>query len=211
MSTSDSFQLGKFTFRSISSDVEVMFQDEIEDEIDEEVAHTQEELEKAYQRGLEEARNELQPVIDKQQLDLTDLQQGYDSRLSELASSIEGYSESLEKQLFDEVCKMSFSLAEIILQKEVFQAADVEKLIRQSLSEIHSEKKVTVRLSNEDFEALHEKFNSPRLECMNDPELSNGEAVIEYEQGHLDLTLKRRLSELKDNFNNVRTTGGDDA
>jgi flagellar biosynthesis/type III secretory pathway protein FliH len=211
MNTSDSFQLGKFKFRSVSSEVDVMFQDEIKEHIDEDEAHTKEELDKAYQRGLEEARLELQPVIDQQQQELLDVEQKHQTQFSELVVSIETYAEKLEKQLFDEVCKMSFTLAKTILQKEISQIDDVEKLIRQSLSEIHSEKKVTVRLSNDDFNLLQDKFSSPRLECMNDPALNNGEAIVEYEQGHLDLTLNSRISELGDAFENLRNTGEDDA
>ncbi|MCM8542824.1 MAG: FliH/SctL family protein, partial [Lentisphaeraceae bacterium] len=83
----------------------------------------------------------------------------------------------------------------------------LEKIIKDSLNEIHSESKITVKLSIEDFPHLEEKFTSSRTECISDPTLNSGEAKIDHQHGYLDLSIKSRLAELREHFKNVRSSG----
>lgn len=205
MSTSnDTIQLGKFRFRSTSSNVDIFFQDEVKEQ--EEVSQfDQEQMQAEYQRGIEETTAKLQPQIDKLTQQVQQQQQAFQGTVDTLTSSLQKHLEELEKQVFDEVCSMSFTLAELILQKEILDKEDVEKIIKQSLQEIHSETKVTIKLSNEDFPHLEEKFTSSRTECISDPTLNSGEAKIDHQHGYLDLTLKSRIEELREHFKNIRS------
>ena len=207
MSTSsEAFQLGKFKFRSTSSNVDIFFQDEIK-ETEEESDFSKEELEAEYQRGVDETTQALQPQIDQLQQQVNQQQDSFQTTINTLTSDLQSHLKEMEKQVFDEVCNMSFTLAELILQNEVIGKEKLTEIIKQSLEEIHSETKVTVKVSNDDLLHLQEKFTSSRTECISDPTLNAGEAKIEHQHGYLDLSLKNRLSELREHFKNVRSSG----
>lgn len=206
MSTSsESFQLGKFKFRSTSSNVEIFFQDEVKEE--EVGSFDSEQLEAEYQRGVDETTQKLQTQIDQLQQQVAQQQESFQANIDSLTSSLQSHLKEMDKQVLDEVCSMSFTLAELILQKEVLDKDSLEKIIKDSLNEIHSESKITVKLSVEDFPHLEEKFTSSRTECISDPALNPGEAKIDHQHGYLDLSIKSRLAELKEHFKNVRSSG----
>lgn len=204
--SSGPIHLGKFKFRSTSSNVDIFFQDEIKEE-SEETEFNAEQLEAEYQRGVAETRQTLQPQVDQLKAQVAQQQEEYQNNIDTLTASLQTHIGEMEKELFDEVCNMSFTLAELILQKEVINKDDLAKVIKQSLNEIHSETKVTIKLSKDDFQSLEEKFTSSRTECISDPTLNPGEAKIDHQHGYLDLSLKSRISELKEHFNNVRSSG----
>ena len=206
MSTSsESFQLGKFKFRSTSSNVEIFFQDEVKEE--EAGSFDSEQLEAEYQRGVDETTQKLQAQIDQLEQQVAQQQESFQANIDSLTSSLQSHLKEMDKQVLDEVCSMSFTLAELILQKEVMDKDSLEKIIKDSLNEIHSESKITVKLSVEDFPHLEEKFTSSRTECISDPALNPGEAKIDHQHGYLDLSIKSRLAELKEHFKNVRSSG----
>ena len=207
MSTSsEAFQLGKFKFRSTSSNVEIFFQDEVKEE-EEPGAFDAEQLQAEYQRGVEETTQKLQAQIEQLQQQVTQQQEEFQGNINSLTVSLQSHLKEMDKQVFEEVCSMSFTFAELILQKEVLDKDGLEKVIKDSLNEIHSESKITIKLSVEDFPHLEEKFTSSRTECISDPSLNNGEAKIDHQHGYLDLSIKSRLAELKEHFNNVRSSG----
>ena len=204
--SSEPFQLGKFKFRSTSSNVEIFFQDEVKEE-EEVSAFNTEQLEAEYKRGVDETTKVLQAKIDQLQKQVTEQQQGFQTQIDSLASGFQEHLKEMDKQVLDEVCSMSFTLAELILQNEVLDKEGLEKIIKDSLNEIHSESKITVKLSIEDFPHLEEKFTSSRTECISDPTLNSGEAKIDHQHGYLDLSIKSRLAELREHFKNVRSSG----
>lgn len=204
--SSESFQLGKFKFKSTSSDVEIFFQDELKEEVEEKEYNT-EQLDAEYKRGVDETTLVLQQKIDQLNAQVAQQQEGFENSINTLTTSLQNHLVEMEKEVFDEVCSMSFTLAELLLQKEVLNRDDIGKIIKNSLSEIHSETKVTIKLSKDDFAHLEEKFTSSRTECISDPTLNPGEAKIDHQHGYLDLTLKSRLAELREHFNNVRSSG----
>lgn len=204
--SSEAFQLGKFKFRSTSSNVDIFFQDEVRDE-EEQSDFSAEQLKEEYQRGVDETTQALQPQIDQLTQQASEQQQTFQGKINALSTSLQEHLKIMEKEVFEQVCNMSFTLAELILQKEVIDKEDLAELIKKSLSEIHSETKVTIKLSKDDFPLLGEKFTSSRTECISDPSINPGEAKIDHQHGFLDLTLKSRLAELKEHFNNVRTSG----
>ena len=204
--SSEPFQLGKFKFRSTSSNVEIFFQDEVKEE-EEVSAFNTEQLEAEYKRGVDETTKVLQAKIDQLQKQVTEQQQGFQTQIDSLASGFQEHLKEMDKQVLDEVCSMSFTLAELILQNEVLDKEGLEKIIKDSLNEIHSESKITVKLSLEDFPHLEEKFTSSRTECISDPTLNSGEAKIDHQHGYLDLSIKSRLAELREHFKNVRSSG----
>ena len=204
--SSEPFQLGKFKFRSTSSNVEIFFQDEVKEE-EEVSAFNTEQLEAEYKRGVDETTKVLQAKIDQLQKQVAEQQQGFQTQIDSLASGFQEHLKEMDKQVLDEVCSMSFTLAELILQNEVLDKEGLEKIIKDSLNEIHSESKITVKLSIEDFPHLEEKFTSSRTECISDPTLNSGEAKIDHQHGYLDLSIKSRLAELREHFKNVRSSG----
>lgn len=208
MNTSnDTIQLGRFKFRSTSSNVEIFFQDEVKENIDEQSVFDVEQLKAEYDRGAAETRAALQPQIDQLKTQNQQQQSAFLEKIDALTTSLQKHLEDMEQQLFNEVCSMSFTLAELLLQKEVSDKEDVEKLIKQALQEIHSETEITIKLSNEDFPHLQEKFTSSRTKCISDPGLNPGETKIEHQHGYLDLSLKNRLDELREHFKNVKNSG----
>ena len=208
MSTSnDSIQLGRFKFRSTSSNVDIFFQDEVKENDDDDSTFDVEQLKAEFDRGVAETTAALQPKIDQLQAQAQQQQSAFEEKLNSLTAGLQKHLGDMEQQVFDEVCSMSFALAELLLQKEVTDKEDLEKLIKQSLQEIHSETQVTIKLSHDDFPHLEEKFTSSRTKCISDPTLNSGETKIEHQHGYLDLTLKNRLDELREHFKNVRNSG----
>ena len=208
MSTSnETIQLGKFKFRSTSSNVEIFFQDEIKEEGEEQSSFDAEQLKAEYDRGVNETSQKLQPQIEQLQAQVHQQQAAFDEMINKLTSSLGSHLEVMEQQVFDEVCNMSFRLAELLLQKEVSDKEDTAQIIKNALQEIHSENQVTIKLSNDDFPHLEEQFTSSRTNCISDPTLNSGEAKIEHQHGYLDLTLKNRLAELREHFKNAKNAG----
>jgi len=208
MSTSnETIQLGKFKFRSTSSNVEIFFQDEIKENGEEQSTFDAEQLKAEYDKGVAETTAALQPQIDQLQAQVQHQQAAFDEKINTLTSGLQSHLQVMEQQVFDEVCNMSFRLAELILQKEVSDKEDTENIIKKALQEIHSETEVTIKLSMDDFPHLEEKFTSSRTKCISDPTLNTGEAKIEHQHGYLDLSLKNRLAELREHFKNVRNSG----
>ena len=132
--SNETIQLGKFKFRSTSSNVDIFFQDEIKEETDEESQFDREQLEAEYQRGVEETKAALQPQIEQLNQQVQQQQVGFQQTLDTLSQSLQQHLQSMEQQVFDEVCSMSFTLAELILQKEIQSKKDIEKIVKPSAS-----------------------------------------------------------------------------
>ena len=211
ISNDSAFQLGNFKFKSVSSDVEVLFQDQIREAEEEEELHTKQALEAEYSRGVEETRAVYEKKIQELEAKLTADQTEYNEKLTALKEGMSRSLEELEIQMFDEICDMSFRLTEMILKREILNKEDIESLIRKSLKEIDSRAKVTVRLNSEDFPGLSEKLSSTRIVCETDESLEKGECYIDHAQGYLDLRVESRLSELQDEFYNLKNSGADNA
>ncbi len=206
MSDNDSIQLGKFRFRSVSSNVEVFFQDEKKNVKEEVVVYTADQLKAEYQRGVNETTAKLQPKITQLTQQTTQQQQAFNTKIDQLTKALEGHLQVLENQLFEEVCNMGFTLAELILQRDPVNKDDLEQLILNSLREIHSDSKITVKLNPDDFNQLKDKFSTSKTKCESDPTLKPGETKIDHQHGYLDLTLKSRLEVLLEQFKNIRNT-----
>ncbi|MCM8540651.1 MAG: gp58-like family protein, partial [Lentisphaeraceae bacterium] len=123
--SSEPFQLGKFKFRSTSSNVEIFFQDEVKEE-EEVSAFNTEQLEAEYKRGVDETTKVLQAKIDQLQKQVTEQQQGFQTQIDSLASGFQEHLKEMDKQVLDEVCSMRFTLAELILQNEVLDKEGLE-------------------------------------------------------------------------------------
>ena len=204
-------QLGKFKFRSTSSNVEVFFQDEMKEEGLEELEeenHSKAELEAEYQRGIDKAQSELLPQIEELQNQNTALQVDYEERIAKLTGLFQDSVNQLEGDFVGELCNMSMKLAELIIRRECVKKEQLLSLINDSFKEIFTEAEITLKLNSEDLVFISENMTSSRVTCIDEPSLKPGEAQIKYKEGFIDLSLESRIQVLKDHFDSVKTGDG---
>ncbi|MCH2205836.1 MAG: hypothetical protein MK132_08195 [Lentisphaerales bacterium] len=206
------FQLGKFKFRSTSSNVEVFFQDEIsqneDSPVEEEANHSQEEIDAAYEQGVQETQASLQPQIEALQAENAQIKSQFDPRLNQLTESFQRSFNELEVQFINEVCNMSMKLAERIIRRECVKKEQLVDLIKSSIKDIFTDSNITLKLHAEDLSYVAERINSSKITCEECMNITPGGAIIDYKQGFIDLTLDSRLQVLKDHFDSVKEGGG---
>lgn len=115
---------------------------------------------------------------------------------AELSSTLKDLAEDIKRQLVE----MSIRTAEIILCHKLPDADMVRTVLVEVLSPISDLQGVRVRVAPGSIEALTGGADVPRLhpgiDCVEDPELSPGDVVVESRNGIFDGRLRSRLDQL---------------
>ena len=198
------FNLGKFRFRSVSSDVEVFFKGEepLADGTPQ-LAHTEDELEQAYQRGVEEGQQPLKEEIDSLQQQLVEANAQLAEQTVKITRSFSETLKNTEQQFIDSSSSMCFSLAELIIGRELKEKEVLKNMILDLLNNIQSSREITIKLSPQDCALMAPELEGRGINCHPDGQLSAGDMLVEQESGFWDATLKTRLDTLKEEFKNA--------
>jgi flagellar assembly protein FliH len=127
---------------------------------------------------------------------------------SRLAASIEALrfqSEKLAEQARADTLEIAFQIARRIVEVEVRQSPDaLFALVRTSLSQLATARRITLRVSAGDLEALRSprgkevtQVSLAEIELAADASLEPGECLIESDLGQIDGRLANRFSELR--------------
>ena len=197
------FKLGKFKFRSTSSDVNVFFEGQDATLSDEQaaLAHTEKELEEAYQRGFTEAQAPLNEEISRLQNELAAQQQQIQEELAAMGNAYQQVLNAIEQQMLDTTRETSFKLAEAIIGDQLKDKETMLDMTARLLRDIQSGTDTLVKLSPEDHGAIGEQLAGPTLRCLPDASLKPGDIQIEQPESFWDANLKSRLDVLREEFN----------
>ena len=199
------FKLGKFTFRSTSSDVNVFFegQDATLSEKEAELLHTENEIKDAYDRGFSAGQAPLNEEITKLQNELAAQQQQMQEERKTLTNACQQTLSAIESQMTQATTETSFKLAELIISNELEDKEVLLKMVTSLLADIQSGSETLIKLSPQDFEMIGNDLSSATLRCLPDTSLQPGDLQIEQPEGYWDANLKSRLEVLREEFDSV--------
>ncbi|NQZ59959.1 MAG: hypothetical protein HRT88_21105, partial [Lentisphaeraceae bacterium] len=171
------FKLGKFTFRSTSSDVNVFFegQEGALSEKEAELIHTENEIKDAYDRGVAEGQAPLNEEGARLQNELAAQQLQMQEDREALANAFQQTLSAIESQMTQATTETSFKLAELIISKELENKEVLLKMITSLLADIQSGSETLIKLSPQDFEMIGNDLSSATLRCLPDVSLQSGD------------------------------------
>ena len=126
-------------------------------------------------------------------------------RWKTLEASINAYFDALDRQVADELVRISLGIAEAIVRRTLPDRAMVLDLLRSSLEHVTDLQGARVRLHPEDESVLRkiqEAASTPGIsgpiELHADPSLRRGDMLIETRSGFFDARLDTRLQVLRE-------------
>ena len=155
-----------------------------------------------YQSGYDQAQADMKAELEHQkqayEAEIARLKQENSQITSELSNGINTYLEELEQQLKDEVIDLSFSIAELIIGRELSSHSSIELILRCLLDDILKLEGVSLRLSQADLSLIAEgDLQHLPVEIVADHRVQKGEFLLESNQGFLDGRLDDRLRTIK--------------
>lgn len=199
------FQLGKFKFRSTSSDVNVFFEGQGEgiDKDDIDLTHTENELKESYEKGFLDGQAPLNEEITQLKAELIQQQQIMQEEKQSLATSYQSVLSTIEEQMTQSTISTSFKLAELILLDELKNKDTLLNMMTELFKNIQTSGKALLKLSPNDYEKIGNELSSENIQCISDKSLQNGDLQVEQPDGHWDANLKCRLEVLREEFNSL--------
>jgi len=128
------------------------------------------------------------------------------SRLAAAIDALQLQSEKLAEQARADVLEVAFQVARRIVEVEVRQSPEpLFALVRASLGQLAAARRITLRVSPHDIDALRgargQESIAPatlaEIELSADASLEPGECLIESDLGHIDGRLANRFAELR--------------
>lgn len=142
-------------------------------------------LRQGEQAGKEQARKELQPLVEK---------------LGQTARELAELRPSLRRQAEEDVVKLSLAVARRILHRELaVEPEALRGLIEVALEKLKSQEICRVRTHPEHAAVMRSSLEGGgrvRVEVVADPACERGTAVFETERGNLDASVSAQLREI---------------
>lgn len=169
------------------------------------------ELEQAYQKGLEDGKNELEKVLeDKHSLELLNQSKDFYTIISAFEDQMKTYENEYHKL----VIKVSEKIVEKILKEKLENSSVVEKILEENLRKIIGANNIVIKLNPKDHELIEksskEYFASSgisKIRFESNDNIQIGGCFIESEIGNLDARIETQVSEilkaLENHFNSV--------
>ncbi len=161
----------------------------------------QRKIDEGYQIGWAECEAKMQQEIDS-------LQENIDSINEKIPESINVYLEKLEEQLKEEICEIGFSVAEVIINKEVENKSIIADTIKNITNDIVNTKGLKLYLNPTIVSQIENgelDINIKSIETLGDSSLEMSDAILETSQGIIDAKVITRLKTLKESLNEVLT------
>lgn len=154
----------------------------------------QEGTEEGYQKGLEEAKEQMAAQE-------AELQNHYEAVRQQLEEDYERELKEAEPKLVDIVCRLLHQITGVMVEG---QRDVVVHLLERTLQEIDSEGKISVKVSEEDYADVYSRFawlqqqvnSNVDIELIADTKLGKTECFIETETGIINCSLNEQLDHL---------------
>ena len=161
----------------------------------------QRKIDEGYQIGWKECETKMKNEI-------AVLQENIDAINNKIPESINIYLEKLEEQLQEEICEIGFSLAEVIVNKEVENKSIIADTIKNITADIVNTKGLKLYLNPtivSQIENGESDINAKGIEILSDTSLGMNDAILETSQGIIDASVATRLKTLKESLNEALT------
>lgn len=149
----------------------------------------------SYQDGRKAGRQEMTAEIDALRLQAQAVAR-------DIPQSISEYFTELEMQMREEICKLSFSIAETLVMRELESKDIVRELIHNALTPLMSLENVKIRLNPGIVNMMSSEEVNPTVpqgvDVSPDPKLGPGDVIVETPNGLIDGTLAGRMELIKD-------------
>ncbi len=154
--------------------------------------------EEAYQRGVEEARTELQAERDAEVQPMLD-------RLTQSLQNITAYRSLVHQQAESEIVRLAIAIARRVIHRELTLDPDsIQGLVKAALQKLQSREIQRVRLHKAQEgvvrECLLKCVPGSGIQIVVDPGLQLGDVIFETAQGDLDASIDTQLREIERGF-----------
>lgn len=169
------------------------------------------ELEQAYQKGIEDGKNELEKELEEKHSEEL-LNQAKD--FYSIISAFEDQMKTYENEYHKLVIKVSEKIVEKVLKEKLENGSVVEKILEENLRKIIGANNIVIKLNPKDHTLIKksskEYFASSgisKIRFESNDNIQIGGCFIESEIGNLDARIETQLSEiirsLENHFNSV--------